>query len=357
MAITSAFQADDVGSIPITRSIKNMKKKILITGGLGFIGSHTTVVALEAGHEVVILDDLSNSDISVLDNIAKITGKMPVFYNGKIQNKELLNKIFNIEKIDSVIHFAAYKSVNESVRYPLKYYNNNVVGSLLLIETMLEHGVNEFVFSSSATVYRSDQVLPYYEEMELGSRHAYGNSKIITETILQTLFPILKSIALRYFNPVGAHISALLGENSKGEPTNLFPIINQVAIGNKKKLLVYGNDYNTEDGTPERDYIHVMDVAEAHLSALAKIGLFDGFETFNIGTGKSSSVLDIIKLYESINDIKINYELADRREGDVPTSVANVEKAKQRLGFETRFSIDEMVRDSFRFMIKKESKE
>ena len=330
-----------------------MKKKILITGGLGFIGSHTTVVALEAGYEVVILDDLSNSGISALENISKITGKMPVFYNGKIQNKELLNKIFNEEKIDSVIHFAAYKSVNESVKNPLKYYDNNVVGSLILFEEMLECGVNELVFSSSATVYRSDQVLPYYEEMELGSTHSYGNSKIITEMILQTLFPKLKSIALRYFNPVGAHTSALLGENPNGEPTNLFPIINQVAVGNKRKLLVYGNDYNTEDGTPERDYIHVMDVANAHLSALAKIGSFDRFETFNIGTGKSSSVLDIINRYEYINEIKIKYELTDMREGDVPTSVANVDRAKSKLGFETKFSLDDMVRDSYRFIIKK----
>ena len=327
-------------------------KRILITGGLGFIGSHTAVLCIEAEYEVTILDDLSNSNINVLNSIEMITGKKPSFFQGSILDKELLNDVFKQTKPEAVIHFAAFKAVNESVNHPLKYYKNNVVGSLTLVEVMMEHNVNSLIFSSSATVYRSDQPSPFKETMERGSSHAYGLSKIIVENILETLVKSINTISLRYFNPVGAHPSGLIGESPNDIPNNLFPIINQVATGIRPSMEIYGTDYPTKDGSAERDFIHVMDVARAHVLALQKIKDISGFTPINIGTGIASTVIEVINSYQAINDINIIHKLALRREGDVATSYANVDKAYEVLRFRTEFSLEDMVRDAYHFVTK-----
>lgn len=327
-------------------------KRILITGGLGFIGSHTSVLCIEAGYEVVIIDDLSNSNINVLNAIEMITGKKPSFYQGSILDKVFLNEVFIQANPEAVIHFAAFKAVNESVNHPLKYYQNNVVGSLTLFEVMMEHNINSLIFSSSATVYRFDQPVPFQETMERGSTHAYGLSKIIVENILETLVKSIKTISLRYFNPVGAHPSGLIGESPNDIPNNLFPIINQVAIGMRPSMEIFGTDYPTKDGSAERDFIHVMDVARAHVLALQKIRDISGFTPINIGTGIASTVIEVINSYQTINNINISHKLAPRREGDVATSYANVDIAYELLGFKTKFTLEDMVRDAYHFAIK-----
>ena len=327
-------------------------KRILITGGLGFIGSHTAVLCIEAGYEIFIIDDLSNSKITVLDSIENLTGKRPALIQGSILDRDLLNNAFKEIKPDAVIHFAAFKAVNESVNHPIKYYQNNVVGSLNLVEVMLEHKVNSLIFSSSATVYRSDQPVPFEETMECGSSHAYGQSKIIVESILKTLSKSINTVSLRYFNPVGAHPSGLIGESPNDIPNNLFPIINQVAIGSRPSMEIYGTDYPTKDGSAERDFIHVMDVARAHVLALRKMKNIDGFIPVNIGTGKSRSVFEVVKKYQYVNNISIIHNLAPRREGDVASSYANVDKAFEVLNFRTEFTLEDMVRDAYNYVIK-----
>ena len=327
-------------------------KRILITGGLGFIGSHTAVLCIEAGYEVAIIYDLSNSNINVLNAIELITGKKPSFFQGSILEKGFLNDVFNLTKPEAVIHFAAFKAVNESVNHPFKYYQNNVVGSLNLFEVMIEHKVNSLIFSSSATVYRSDQPVPFEETMERGSSHAYGQSKIIVENILETLIKSINTVSLRYFNPVGAHPSGFIGESPNDIPNNLFPIINQVAIGMRPSMEIFGTDYPTKDGSAERDFIHVMDVARAHVLALQKMRDVGGFIPINIGTGIASTVIEVINTYQTINNINISHKLAARREGDVATSYANVDKAYEGLRFRTEFTLEDMVRDAYHFVTK-----
>lgn len=307
--------------------------------GLGFIGSHTSVLCIEVGYEVVIIDDLSNSNSNVLNAIELITGKKPTFFQGSILDKVFLNDVFKQANPEAVIHFAAFKAVNESVNYPLKYYQNNVVGSLTLFEVMMEHNVNSLIFSSSATVYRPDQDVPFKETMERGSSHAYGQSKIIVENILETLTKSINTVALRYFNPVGAHPSGLIGESPNDIPNNLFPIINQVATGIRPSMEIYGTDYPTKDGSAERDFIHVMDVARAHVMALKKIHSFSGYEAINIGTGKPHSVLEVVNRYQEINNIKLKTNISSRRAGDIAVSYADVQKARDLLGFSSKYSI------------------
>lgn len=326
-------------------------KTVLITGGLGFIGSHTVVESLQNGYDVVILDNLSNSRQDVLESIASITSTTPTFYKGNILDETLLDKICAQHSIDVVVHFAAFKSVNESVREPWKYLNNNVNGTMTLLKVMKKYQINKFVFSSSATVYDSDQIPPFNESMRLGSTHAYGQSKVIVEQLLSLLHQELNSIALRYFNPVGAHPSGLLGESPLDQPNNLMPLINQVATGQREKLEVFGNDYPTSDGTPERDYVHVLDVAKAHVLALNKLDCFNGFEAVNIGTGKPISVLELIQTYEQVNQVKIPYSMTKRREGDVASSYASIEKAKTFLGYVPSNSNEEMCKHAYQFVV------
>lgn len=327
-------------------------KTVLITGGLGFIGSHTVVECLEAGYEVVVIDDLSNATLDILDHIETISSKRPVFYQGSIHDTLLLAQIFSHHTIDAVIHFAAFKAVNESVLDPWKYLNNNVSGSMTLLKMMKQHQVAKLVFSSSATVYDDAQTPPFEESMRLGSTHAYGQSKIIIETMLRLLEKELHSISLRYFNPVGAHPSGLIGESPRNQASNLMPLINQVAMGQRSHIDVFGTDYPTKDGTPERDYVHVVDVAKAHVLALKKLDAFKGAEAVNIGTGIPLTVLDLIQTYERVNQVSIAHTLTSRRAGDTATSVASIEKAKQLLNYMPTLNGEEMCKHAYQFVCK-----
>jgi UDP-glucose 4-epimerase len=326
---------------------------LLITGGLGFIGSHTALVCLNAGKKVIILDDCSNASEEVMDRLEELTGQQPLFVRGSILDETLLHKVFSNNQIDGVIHFAAYKAVNESVQQPLKYFHNNVTGTISLLRVMEQHKVTKLVFSSSATVYDPAQEPPFTENMALRSTHAYGQSKIMIEQVLQLMSPSLDSLALRYFNPVGAHPSGLLGESPKDQPNNLMPLINQVAVGDRPFLQIFGHDYDTTDGTPERDYVHVMDVARAHLLAIDYLTTQQGFDTINIGTGQAISVQSLIDTYQKINHIKISYEYTNRREGDLKRSVASVAKARELLGFIANYEVEHMCQDAYRFVTKK----
>ena len=325
---------------------------ILITGGLGFIGSHTVVECIEAKKNVIILDDCSNSSEDVLDRIEQITNVRPLFVKGSILDENLLNDLFTTHQIDGVIHFAAFKAVNESVSEPLKYFHNNVTGTLTLLKAMEAHHVRKLVFSSSATVYDPSQTPPFKEDMKLSSTHAYGQSKIIVEDVLRIMSSKLNSLALRYFNPVGAHPSGLIGESPKDTPNNLMPLINQVAMGLRPQLQVFGSDYPTKDGTPERDYVHVVDVARAHVRAIEYLSSFQGFDAINIGTGQAVSVQSLIHTYERVNQVTIPHVMADRREGDIAKSVADVEKARNILRFESAFNVEEMCKDAYQFVRK-----
>jgi UDP-glucose 4-epimerase len=325
-------------------------KTVLITGGLGFIGSHTVVECLQAGYDVVIIDDLSNATLDVLNRIEIITSKKPTFFDGTIHDSALLENIFNRHLIDAVIHFAAFKAVNESVLDPWKYLHNNVEGTLMLLSAMRQYRIKKIVFSSSATVYDDDQTPPFDETMRLGSKHAYGQSKIMVESMLALLQTDLDSISLRYFNPVGAHPSALIGESPLSQPNNLMPLINQVALGTRDKLQIFGSDYPTSDGTPERDYVHVVDVAKAHVLALQKLNSFHGAEAVNIGTGTPLTVLELIHTYEQVNQLKIPYELTSRRIGDAASSYASIDKARQFLNYAPTMSKDEMCIHAYQFV-------
>jgi UDP-glucose 4-epimerase len=323
---------------------------ILVTGGAGYIGSHTCVSLLQAGHEVIVLDNLCNSQRDVIDSIKRITGKSVVFYEVDVTDRTAVEEVFSCHDIDGVVHFAGYKAVGESVEKPLMYYYNNTVSTMVLAGACLEYGVNRFVFSSSATVYGENSV-PFVETMELlPAANPYGETKVVSERILINVAKANSGFAvslLRYFNPVGAHESGLLGEAPSGIPNNLMPYITQVAKGKFKKLLVFGDDYPTVDGTGVRDYIHVMDLAEGHVAAIEK--LTEGVHIYNLGTGKGTSVLQLVKAFEEANGIKVPYEIVSRRPGDIAECYADVSKAKRELGWEAKRSILDMCRDAWHF--------
>jgi UDP-glucose 4-epimerase len=323
-------------------------KKILVTGGTGYIGSHTALKLIEAGYEVVILDNLSNSKISVIDRIEKITNKRPLFIEGDIRDKSLLEKLFSDHRIDAVIHFAGLKAVGESVEEPLKYYENNVGGSISLLEAMKEANVKNIIFSSSATVYGEPEELPIKEDHPLNPTNPYGETKLAVENLLRDLYsssPHWKIFILRYFNPVGAHQSGLIGEDPNGIPNNLFPYVAKVAAGDIEKLKVFGDDYDTKDGTGVRDYIHVIDLAGAHLKALEKLSE-SKCEVINLGTGQGYSVLEIVKVFEKLSNRTINLSITDRRKGDIASCFADPTKAKVFLNWVALNNIDQMCRDS-----------
>ena len=322
---------------------------ILVTGGAGFIGSHTIVELLNENNEVVVLDNFCNSKPVVLDRIKKITGKDFKFYEADLLDYDAIDKIFEENKIDSVIHFAGLKAVGESVLQPLRYYHNNLTGTFNLCNVMQKHGTKRIVFSSSATVYGKPESVPIREDFPLSTTNPYGETKLMIERILKDLFVSDNewSISvLRYFNPIGAHKSGLIGEDPKGIPNNLLPYITQVASGKREYLSVFGNDYNTHDGTGVRDYIHVVDLAKAHLKALARAEKVTGIEYYNIGTGVGYSVLDIVNAYEKATGIKINYIIAPRRPGDIDECSADPTKAAEILGWKAEFNIEDMCRDS-----------
>ena len=324
---------------------------ILLTGGTGFIGSHTAVELIESGYDVIIADDLSNSSASVIDRIEHITGTRPIFYKIDVSDKAALQNLFKEQDIDAVIHFAGVKAVGESVVKPLEYYRNNLDTTLSLLEVMEQFDVHQFVFSSSATVYGSENPYPYTETMKKGScSNPYGWTKSMIEQILgdaTVANPNLSVILLRYFNPIGAHESGLIGEDPQGIPNNLMPFISQVAVGKRTKLTIFGDDYDTPDGTCRRDYLHVVDLADAHVKALEFAADHKGVEIFNIGTGTPYSVLEIVRAFEKSNGIAVPYEIGARRDGDLPEFWANADKAKTILGWEDKRSLEDMCRDSW----------
>ena len=332
--------------------------KILVTGGAGYIGSHTCVELLNEGFEVVVIDNFSNSKSSSLDAIKKITGKDFKFYEIDYLDKDALNKVFEENKIDAVINFAGFKAVGESVQKPIEYYTNNISGALNLLDVMRKHNVKKFVFSSSATVYGNPEKIPLTEDCKIGgTTNSYGTSKLFIEQILKDIYVSDNSwdiIILRYFNPVGAHESGLIGEDPKGIPNNLMPYIAKVATKELKELSVFGNDYNTPDGTGVRDYIHVVDLAKGHVLALNKLekegkGLF----IYNLGTGTGYSVLDLVHAYEKANNVKVPYKIAPRRDGDIATCYSDPTKAKNELGFVATKTIEDMCHDSYKFVTRK----
>jgi UDP-glucose 4-epimerase len=326
-----------------------MMKNILVTGGLGYIGSHTVVELLEHGYTPVIIDNLDNSNGDVLERIEKICGKKIPFYREDVRNTSKLEEIMVGHQVDGVIHFAAHKAVGESVQEPLKYYDNNIGGLVALLSVMKTHKIRNMVFSSSCTVYGEPDVSPVNEDSPVKKANSpYGNTKQIGEEILHDC-KFINTIALRYFNPIGAHPSALIGELPLGIPNNLVPFITQTAIGLRQELTVFGNDYNTKDGTCIRDYIHVVDLAKAHVKALDYIDKNPGtqFDVFNIGTGNGFTVLEIIKAFEDVNNVKLNYTIGKRREGDVEKVWANTDKARNMLKWEAQLTLEDMVRTSW----------
>lgn len=324
--------------------------KVLVTGGLGFIGSHTVVELLEKDYDVVIIDNLSNSEVIVLDKLEKLTGKKIPFYEIDCCDYEKLEKIFKKYKFGAIIHFAGYKAVGESVAKPYMYYSNNLNSTMNLANLATEYKVPRFIFSSSATVY-GDQTPPLTELMEKKeTSNPYGETKAMSERILSDISKANKGfsvVLLRYFNPIGAHKSGVIGEKPSGIPNNLMPYITQTAKGIREKLYVFGDDYDTPDGTGVRDYIHVVDLAKGHVAALECD--FEGVEVFNLGTGKGTSVLEIVKAFEEVNKIKIPYVITDRRPGDISASYADANKAKKLLNWEAKLTIKDMVKDSWNF--------
>jgi UDP-glucose 4-epimerase len=325
---------------------------VLITGGAGYIGSHTTVQLLEQGSKVIVLDNLCNSNDEVFNRIETITGLRPTFVKGDIRDRACLDGIFSEHSINSVIHFAGLKAVGESTQVPLDYYQNNVYGTLVLCEAMAAAGVKKLVFSSSATVYGEDAPIPYVETMPRGkTSNPYGTSKAMVEQVLTDLCKSDSewSIALlRYFNPIGAHPSGLIGEDPKGIPNNLMPFISQVAVGKRKELSIFGNDYPTTDGTCERDYLHVMDLADGHLAALTCLK-DSGVHIYNLGTGSGSSVLEMVNSFEKVTGVDVPYSFAERRDGDLPAFWADASKAEKELGWTVCRSLNEMMEDTWRW--------
>lgn len=329
---------------------------ILITGGAGYIGSHTCVELLNAGLEVVVVDDLSNSSEEALRRVEEITGKELTFYEADLKDKAALRTIFDSESIDAVIHFAGYKAVGESVSMPLEYYENNIGGTLNLCDVMREHKVKNLIFSSSATVYGEQSTMPLTEDMmKMPASNPYGWSKWMIEEILKDLHtadPEWNIILLRYFNPIGAHESGLIGEDPKGIPNNLVPFVAQVAAGIREKLIIHGDDYPTPDGTCIRDYIHVVDLARGHLLALDKLMVRPGVAVYNLGTGKGSSVWEVVRAYEKAIGRELPVEVGPRRPGDLPVGYADASKAERELGWKAEYTLDDMCRDSYRWQSK-----
>ncbi len=326
---------------------------ILVAGGAGYIGSHTCVELLEAGYEVVVVDNLYNASEESLKRVEKITGKTVTFYEADILDKEALNKIFDAHEIEAVIHFAGYKAVGESVQKPIEYYHNNMTGTLVLCDVMRAHGVKNIVFSSSATVYGDPAQIPITENCPKGQpTNPYGWTKSMLEQVLTDIHTSDNEwnvILLRYFNPIGAHKSGIIGEDPKGIPNNLVPYVAQVAVGKRPCLGVFGNDYDTPDGTGVRDYIHVVDLAAGHVKAIEKLRENPGVEVYNLGTGNGYSVLQVVAAFEKACGHEIPYEIKPRREGDIATCYCDPQKAKEDLGWEAKYGIEEMCEDSWRW--------
>lgn len=326
---------------------------VLVTGGAGYIGSHTVLALLERGDEVVVLDNLCNASQEALRRVAALAGKSPVFVEGDVRDRQCLQALFAKHRISDVIHFAALKAVGESTRMPLEYYENNVAGTVILLEEMRNAGVWNFIFSSSATVYGENAPVPYVETTPIGGTTSpYGTSKLMTEQVMQDFAkaePRFNAIALRYFNPVGAHHSGQIGEDPSGIPNNLLPYIAQVAIGKLARLGVFGGDYNTPDGTCQRDYIHVVDLAEGHLKALDHLQQSQGCKAYNLGAGKGYSVLQMIAAFEKASGKTIPFEIKPRRSGDLPAFWADPSLAERELGWKVSRGIDEMMRDTWRW--------
>lgn len=345
------------GNRYITCYTYNMSKKILVTGGTGYIGSHTVVELLNAGHEVEILDNLFNSKIEVLDKIEQLTGIKPKFHQVDLLDYEELKSVFMSTHFDSVIHFAGLKAVGESVEKPLEYYENNISGTINLLKCMRETGVKQIIFSSSATVYGIQDSPEYIETMTTGGQlsNPYGRTKYFIEEILKDVCiadPDFEVALLRYFNPIGAHPSGLLGEDPNGIPNNLMPIVMQVARGKREKLGVYGNDYPTKDGTCRRDYIHVVDLAKGHMAMLDHMK--KGVSIYNLGSGEPSSVMEVISAFEKASGKKLPYEVVERRAGDLPEFWANPAKAKAELNWQTELTVDDAMKDTLNFLEKSE---
>ncbi|MBB6002557.1 UDP-glucose 4-epimerase GalE [Arcicella rosea] len=333
--------------------------KILVTGGAGFIGSHTIIELANAGFESIIIDNFSNSDISVIKGLEQILGFPVKYYQEDCNNSEILEQIIINEKIEGVIHFAAFKAVGESVEKPLDYYRNNVTSTLTLLDVMLKTGVTNFVFSSSCTVYGQPETIPVTElTPRQQATSPYGNTKVICEDIIRDTVAskvALKAIALRYFNPVGAHPSGLIGELPRGVPSNLVPFVTQTAVGIRKKLTIYGNDYDTPDGTCIRDFIHVVDLAKAHVAALTFLKEQDStssYDVYNIGTGKGNTVLELINLFEKVSGQQLNYVIGERRAGDIEKIFGNVDKASTILKWKSQKTLEESIIDAWRWQLK-----
>ena len=325
--------------------------KVLVTGGAGYIATHTDVVLLEKGYEVIAVDNFSNSSYQAIENVEKITGKKVKFYEGDVCDKALLDKIFSENKIDAVIHFAGLKAVGESVAKPILYYENNIMSTLALLEIMTKYNVKKLVFSSSATVYGTPERLPLDEECRLSTTNPYGATKLVIEDLLRYVYTSDNSwhiLLLRYFNPVGAHESGLIGEDPAGIPNNLMPYVAKVAAGELPFLKVFGNDYDTPDGTGVRDYIHVMDLAEGHIAALENIEKY-GVDAINLGTGVGYSVLDMVKAFEKASGRPVKYEIRERRPGDIATCYASPDKAKKELNWEAKRNLEDMCQDLWNF--------
>ncbi len=326
--------------------------KILVTGGAGYIGSHTTLLLLNAGYDVIVFDNFSNASAESIRRVEALTDKKTILIEGDIRSRKDLEAVFDNHKIDAVIHFAGLKAVGESVEQPLRYYENNVCGTVQLCEVMAEHGCRQIVFSSSATVYGDPHTTPIKEDFPLSATNPYGRSKLFVEEILKDLYisdAEWKVILLRYFNPVGAHESGRIGEDPSGIPNNLMPFIAQTAVGKREKLSIFGNDYDTHDGTGVRDYIHVVDLAEGHLKALEKLPDIKGVLTVNLGTGQGYSVLDMVKAFEKASGKKVPYVFAPRRNGDIAKCYADPAYAKKVLGWEAKRGIEEMCEDTWRW--------
>lgn len=330
--------------------------KVLLTGGAGYIGSHTAVELLDAGHEVVVVDNLSNSSVKAIHRVQRLTNRTIQFYERDVLDRPALDDIFARENVDAVIHFAGLKSVGESVSEPLKYYHVNLSGAIVLFEVMRKHNIKNLVFSSSATVYGEPEIVPITEQARvIDAANPYGRSKLMIEKILEDLCradPTFNVARLRYFNPAGAHISGEIGEDPRGIPNNLLPYVTQVAVGKRSQLTVHGNDYPTEDGTCIRDYIHVVDLAKGHLAAINHLLQNPGLVTYNLGTGKGYSVLDIIHAFEEANNLKLPYVIGPRRAGDIPTSFTDPAKAIAELNWSAEKSIVEICRDAWHWQQK-----
>jgi len=322
---------------------------ILVTGGAGYIGSHTVLELLETGYKVIVIDNLSNSSEQSLVRVAHITGRKPIFYQFNLLNKQAVDEVFTRHQIDAVIHFAGFKAVGESVSNPIKYYHNNLTSTFFLCEVMAKHGVKNFVFSSSATVYGEPEKVPITENFPISAQNPYGQTKLMSELILRdvhTADPEWNIALLRYFNPIGAHYSGMIGEDPNGIPNNLLPYISQVAVGKLDQLSIFGDDYPTPDGTGVRDYIHVVDLAKGHIKALEKLDKNPGVVTYNLGTGKGSSVLEMVKAFEKASGVDVPFKIAPRRSGDAAECYADPSLAEKQLNWKTEYDIHRMCEDA-----------